>query len=218
MLARNIYLATAAIVAVLSVLYCRIAESNLQGDLDEVLVEEGLTGVAWSLVGSNGEVSLGATGLRDKPSRSDFTINTRFHVASVTKSLLATGVLRLVTEGLIELDAPASRYLPDLSFENPWKGLADVTVRHLLDHTSGLNDAHMCQMFSERPRPDTPLMAAFPEPETQLRIRSRPGSRFSYSNMGYTLLGMIIESVSGSRYEAFLDLGQEAEEIRVVDA
>ena len=110
-----------------------------------------------------------------------------------------------MTEGLIELDAPASRYLPDLFFENPWKGLADVTVRHLLDHTSGLNDAHMWQMFSERPKPETPLIAAFPEPETQLRIRSRPGSRFSYSNMGYTLLGIIIESVVGGRYEAYLD-------------
>jgi CubicO group peptidase (beta-lactamase class C family) len=123
----------------------------------------------------------------------------------MTKSLLATGVLRLVTEGVIELDAPASRYLPYLSFDNPWKGLADVTVRHLLDHTSGLNDAHMWQMFSERSKPDTPLIAAFPEPETQLRIRSRPGSRFSYSNMGYTLLGMIIESVVGGRYEEYLD-------------
>lgn len=105
-LARNIYLATVALVAILSVSYCRAAEPNLQGYLDEVLVKEGLTGVAWSLIGENGEVSLGATGLRDKPSQSDFTINTRFHVGSVTKSLLATGVLRLVTEGLIELDAP----------------------------------------------------------------------------------------------------------------
>ena len=105
-LARNIYLATVALVAILSVSYCRAAEPSLQGDLDEVLVKEGLTGVAWSLIGENGEVSLGATGLRDKPSQSDFTINTRFHVGSVTKSLLATGVLRLVTEGLIELDAP----------------------------------------------------------------------------------------------------------------
>jgi CubicO group peptidase (beta-lactamase class C family) len=205
LLARNIYLATAALVAVLSVSYCGAAEPNLQSDLDEVLVKEGLTGVAWSLIGENGEVSLGATGLRDNLFQSDFTINTRFHVGSMTKSLLATGVLRLVTEGVIELDAPASRYLPDLSFENPWKGLADVTVRHLLDHTSGLNDANMWQMFSERPKPETPLIAAFPEPETQLRIRSRPGSRFSYSNMGYTLLGMIIESVVGGSYEVYLD-------------
>jgi CubicO group peptidase (beta-lactamase class C family) len=203
--ARKIFAATVGLVAVLSVSWCCAAEPNLQGDLNEVLVEEGLTGVAWSLIGEKGEVSLGATGLRDNLSQSDFTIDTRFHVGSVTKSLLATGVLRLVTEGLIELDAPASRYLPDIFFQNPWKGLADVTVRHLLDHTSGLNDAHMWQMFSERPGPETLLIAAFPEPETQLRIRSRPGSRFSYSNMGYTLLGMIIESVVGGRYEAYLD-------------
>jgi CubicO group peptidase (beta-lactamase class C family) len=161
-------------VAVLSVSYCNAAEPNLQGALDEVLNEESLTGVAWSLIDENGGVSLGVAGLRDKPSRSNFTINTRFHVGSLTKSLLATGVLRLVTEGLIELDAPASRYLPDLAFVNPWKGQSEVTVRHLLDHTSGLNDAHLWQMFSERPKPETPLIAAFPEPETQLRIRSRP--------------------------------------------
>jgi CubicO group peptidase (beta-lactamase class C family) len=52
---------------------------------------------------------------------------------------------------------------------------------------------------------DTPLAAAFPEPEALLRIRVRPGSRFSYSNMGYTLLGMIIEAVTGERYETWLE-------------
>lgn len=194
-----------ATIAVLPVSNCRAAATDLPSDLEIILIEEGLTGVAWSLIGENGEVSLGATGLRDNPSQSNFTIDTRFHVGSLTKSLLATGVLRLATEGLIELDAPASRYLSNLSFENPWKGLADVTVRHLLDHTSGLNDAHLWQLFSERPKPKTPLIAAFPEQEVQLRIRSRPGSRFSYSNMGYTVLGMIIESIVGGSYETYLD-------------
>jgi CubicO group peptidase (beta-lactamase class C family) len=205
LLVRNKYLATAAFVVLLSASYCPTAKPNLQSDLDEVLVQEGLTGVAWSLVGESGEVSLGVTGLRDNLLQSEFTIDTRFHVGSLTKSLLATGVLRLVTEGIIELDEPASRYLPDLYFVNPWKGQSEVTVRQLLDHTSGLNDAYMWQIFSERATPETPLNAAFPEPETQLRIRSRPGSRFSYSNMGYTLLGMVVESVVGDSYEAYLD-------------
>ncbi len=205
LLSRKMYLVTAAVIAVLSFSNGHAAEPKLQHDLDEVLVEEGLTGVAWSLIGEHGEVSLGATGLRDNPSHIAFTLDTRFHVGSLTKPLLATGVLRLVTEGLIELDAPVSRYLPELHFENRWKGSVDVTVRHLLDHTAGLNDAQMWQMFSERPKPDTPLIVAFPDPETQLLIRSRPGSRFSYSNMGYTLLGMIIESVAGSGYEEYLD-------------
>lgn len=202
---RTHFLATAVLLAALSVFYCRTAESNLQSNLDHILLEEGLVGIAWSLVGENGEVSLGATGLRDKQSQSKFTTSTRFHVGSLTKSVLATGVLRLVQQGLIELDAPASRYLPGLYFGNPWKESAVVTVRHLLDHTSGLNDAYLWQMFSEKPTPDSLLVEAFPEPEKQLQIRSKPGSRFSYSNMGYTLLGLIIESVVGSRYETYLD-------------
>jgi len=204
-LSRIKYIPVVATVAVLSVSVCPAADPVLQSSIEAVLAEEGLTGIAWSLVGEDGDVSLGTAGLRDNPSRIDFTVQTRFHVGSLTKSLLATGVLRLVTEGLIELDAPASRYLPNIAFSNPWKSSSEVTVRHLLDHTSGLNDAHMWQMFSERPNPDTPLVETFPEPETMLRIRSRPGSRFSYSNMGYTLLGLIIESVTGRRYETYLD-------------
>jgi CubicO group peptidase (beta-lactamase class C family) len=180
------------------------AESGLRKDLQAILIEEGLTGVAWSLVDSTGEVSLGAIGKRDGPNQTDFTTDTRFHVGSVTKSLLATGVLRLVSQGLISLDAPVSGYLSELVFENPWSGEAAVTVRRLLDHTSGLNDAHLWQMFSERPTADTPLIAAFPDPQLQLQIRSRPGTRFSYSNMGYTLLGMVIEAVTDERYETYL--------------
>lgn len=195
----------AATVAAWMVSVCAVARADLTGDIETILAEENLAGIAWMLIGEDGEVRLGASGLRDHPDHAEFTTDTRFHVGSLTKSLLATGVLRLATEGLVELDAPASRYLPYLDFDNPWSANSRVTVRHLLDHTAGLNDAQMWQMFSERPAPDTVLIEAFPEPEVQLQVRSQPGSRFSYSNAGYTLLGMIIESVAGGRYEAYLD-------------
>ena len=204
-MARFTCLGAIAIIALPWTFVCQATGADLQADIEAVLRDEGLTGGAWSIVEENGEVRLGAAGLRDNSSGSEFTTDTRFHVGSLTKTLLATGVLRLVTEGLIALYAPAGGYLPNLSFQNPWRGQSDVTVRHLLDHTSGLDDARLWQMFSERPEPDMPLIAAFPEPMDQLQIRSRPGSRFSYSNMGYTLLGMIIESVAGSRYETYLD-------------
>ncbi|MEP5764321.1 MAG: serine hydrolase domain-containing protein [Halieaceae bacterium] len=203
--AQNTCLAAVATIAVLLAFNCRAAELDLQSNLETILNEEGLSGVAWSLVGENGEVSLGAIGMRDNRFQTRFTIDTRFHVGSLTKSLLAIGVLRLATEGMVELDAPASRYLPNISFDNPWNAVADVTVRHLLDHTSGLDDARLWQMFSERAKPEAALIAAFPDQEAQLRLRSRPGARFSYSNMGYTLVGMIIESVVGGRYETYLD-------------
>lgn len=192
-------------VAVLWSCYCLAAESNLEDDIGRVIVEEGLTGVAWSLVGEGGEVTLGSSGVQDSRTGRGFATDTRFHVGSLTKTLLATGLLRLATEGRIDLDAPVLRYLPGLFPDGPPAGFSDVRVRHLLDHTAGLNDAHLWQMFSERADPDAPLVAAFPDPESQLRIRSRPGARFSYSNMGYTLLGMAIESVVGSRYETYLD-------------
>lgn len=180
-------------------------DSDLQDDIEEVLAQEGLTGAAWMLIGEDGRASLGAAGFSDNKGKARFTTDTRFHVGSVTKNLLSIGVLRLVTTGKIGLDDPIERYLPNQQFDNPWSGTHDVTVRHLLDHTSGLDDARMWQMFSERPEPDTPLIAAFPVSKSLLQIRSRPGAQFSYSNMGYTLLGMIIESVTGDRYEAYLD-------------
>ncbi len=202
---RNRSLAVLVPIVFLSVLDCRAAEPYLKRDLEIILAEEGLTGAAWILIDENGKESLGIIGTRNNPSQSDFTIDTRFHVGSLTKSLLATGVLRLATEGMLELDAPVSRYLPNVHFENPWKEVVAVSVRHLLDHTSGLNDAYLWQLFSDRPNSETALIAAFPKQEVQLLIRSPPGSRFSYSNMGYTLLGMIVESVVGGAYEPYLD-------------
>jgi len=203
--ARIAHIALASTIAVVWSFACQVAEADLQKDVEKILVEEGLTGMAWTLIGKTGEVSIGAAGLRDNRSEAIFTSDTRFHVGSLTKSLLATGVLRLATEGRIDLDAPALRYLPSLSLYNPWADSSDVTVRHLMDHTSGLNDAHMWHIFSQRAEPEAPLIKAFPNPELQLQVRSQPGSRFSYSNMGYTLLGMIIESVVGDRYETYLD-------------
>ena len=184
---------------------CLATEANLKKDIENVLAEEDLAGIAWTLVGENGEVSVGSAGLQDNSSGSAFAPDTRIHVGSLTKAMLATGVLSLATEGRIDLDVPAIRYLPHLFPDNPPAGFSDITVRHLLDHTAGLNDAHMWQMFSERADPDAQLITAFPDPKIQLRVRSQPGSRFSYSNMGYTLLGMILESIVGTRYETYLD-------------
>ena len=178
---------------------CLANESGLENDVQSIIAEEGLTGIAWTLVHESGEVTVGSAGTKDSSEGKSFAPDTRFHVGSLAKAVLATGVLRLATEGRIDLDAPVIRYLPDLFPDKPPAGFSDVDVRHLLDHTAGLNDAHMWQVFSERALPNGDLIAAFPDPESQLRVRSRPGARFSYSNMGYTLLGMVIESVVGDR-------------------
>lgn len=199
----RVCLAIASAVSVLWSFDGLATEASLQESIESILVEEGLTGIAWTVIDE--EVNIGSAGLQDNRSRSAFGPGTRFHIGSLTKTVLATGVLRLATEGRIDIDAPILNYLPGLHLTNPWEGSSDVTVRHLLDHTSGMNDAQLWHIFSERADPDASLIAAFPDPELQLRVRSQPGSRFSYSNTGYTLLGMIIEAVVGDRYETYLD-------------
>jgi CubicO group peptidase (beta-lactamase class C family) len=177
----------------------------LRDALQGILAEEGLVGAAWATVHPDGSIRTDAAGCRDNSARTPFSAQTRFHVGSVAKAVLATGILRLVTENRIALDEPVTRYLPMVRFDNPWAPAEPVTVRHLLDHTSGLDDARLWQMFSATAEPDAPLSAAFSRSTGSLRIRVRPGDRMSYSNTGYTLLGMVIEAVTGSRYESYLD-------------
>ncbi|MEO1082156.1 MAG: serine hydrolase domain-containing protein [Pseudomonadota bacterium] len=178
--------------------------ASLSNQIETILAEEQLTGITWTLIDGTG-VRTGVAGFRDGANAVPFSTESRVHVGSLTKAVLATGLLQLATQGRIDLDSPARRYLPQhLAREAP-PGFGAVTVRHLLDHSAGLNDADLWQMFSERVAPDTPLRAAFPNPGTQLEPRSEPGTQFSYSNSGYTLLGMIVESVTKERYESYLD-------------
>jgi len=178
------------------------SHANISDELNDILAKEKLTGLAWTLVFPE-RVETGATGYADGKLKRPFSANSKFHVGSITKSVLATGVLRLATLNQIGLDAPLSQYLPHVNFENKWAQSDPVTVRHLLDHTSGLEDARLWQMFSERAKADTPLAETLPQ--HALRVRTKPGSQFSYSNTGYGLLGMLIETVTNERYETFLN-------------
>ena len=91
-----------------------VAEAGIQDDIERVLVEERLVGVSWMLLGADGAASLGSAGVRDNATGAAFAPDTRFHVGSLTKAVLATGVLRLATEGRVDLDAPVVSYVPGL--------------------------------------------------------------------------------------------------------
>lgn len=177
----------------------------LQPAFERMLRQEGLAGAVWSTVGPDGTASSGAAGLKHAATGERMAADSKVHVGSVSKTLLAVGVLRLVTEGKLTLDTPVAPLLPGLRFDNPWEARDPVRVRHLLAHTAGLDNIRFWQMFSAIPGADTPLAAAFAGDPSLLKVHARPGSRYAYSNMGYALLGMVIEAVSGQRYERYLD-------------
>lgn len=178
-------------------------DGSLAARVERVVAEEGLVGVTWALVSPNG-TTLGAAGLRDALLGTRLLPRDRVHVGSVAKTLVATGVLALVTEGRIALDAPVGALLPTLQIENRWNADAPLLVRHLLDHTGGLDDVRLRHVFTLRGDPDSPLESAFGARKA-ITARARPGARVSYSNTGYLLLAMLIERVTGTRYETWMD-------------
>lgn len=184
--------------------FAEVPAPSLHKAMAEQLKAQELQGAVWTLVAEDGSVTVDAAGVKDARDGQALRVGDKVHVGSVAKTLLATGVLRLVTQQRLALDTPVSELLPDVRMDNPWEAGDPVRVRHLLDHTAGLDDARFAQVFSLKPGADTPLVEAFAG-RGPLLVRSRPGSRHSYSNTGYTLLGMIIEAVTRSRYETYLD-------------
>src|SRR5947209_7283160 len=121
------------------------------------------------------------------------TDDTIFDAASLTKVVATTpSIWLLIERGRIELDAPVSRYIPE--FRGGWRD--EITIRHLLTHTSGL-------------RPDLDLSTPWSGYDTAIRMaiaeepRQRPGYMFRYSDIDFELLGEIVQRVSGDPLELF---------------
>ena len=177
----------------------------LHRQIETALREEGIAGAVWATVDDGGEIRTGAAGLKNAITGEAMALDSKVHVGSIAKSLLATGMLQLVSAGRVDLDAPLDRYLPALHLPNRWQATDPVRVRHLLDHSAGLDDVRLWQVLSTSATPDSALLEVFSRDPSVLAIRTRPGSRYSYSNMGYTLAAMVIEAVTRERYESWLD-------------
>ncbi|MGA5626617.1 serine hydrolase [Streptomyces sp. SID8376] len=163
-------------------------------------VPDGDVSAALILVGGKGSWS-GSAGVRDVRTGAPALQNARFRAGSTTKVVTAAVVLQLVAEKRVDLDAPVSRYLPDLlppSFTEP------PTVRHLLTYTSGLRPGASLgstteEMYAHRFETLTPeeVVAA----SVAQGPAHTPGERQVYGNIHYTVLGMLIEAVTGDSYE-----------------
>lgn len=129
------------------------------------------------------------------PNRPD----TRFEIASISKTFAAAAVLRLAADGRVDLQAPVARYLPDLPAPDSgtsWAGR--VTVHQLLTHTAGLPREHGFRWW------ETPTMDEQVKRVARLPLVAEPGARYQYSNPGYVLLGGLVERVAGMPYERFV--------------
>ena len=164
----------------------------VQGSLDVLTAQDGVPG-AEAVIQEGHRTRVVRSGHGDLATGKPFPRNGSYRVGSVTKTFVATVVLQLVGEGRVELDAPVERYLPGLLPDRR------ITVRQLLQHTSGLYDYTRdliggdLETLRHRGAEPAELVAmALKHPAL-----FAPGAGWSYSNTGYIVAGMIVERVTG---------------------
>lgn len=171
-----------------------IVKGNLGAKLDgqmRQLTEKGFSGVL--LVAKDGQIVLDkGYGLANKENKTPYTAETVFTVGSITKQFTGAAILKLEMQGKLRTSDKITKYFKDVPPDK-----AEITLHQLLTHSAGF--LHAFGDDYERLTRDEVIKRALAS-----KLRYVPGAKHEYSNIGYSLLGAIIEIVTGESYERFL--------------
>jgi CubicO group peptidase (beta-lactamase class C family) len=171
-----------------------IASTSLKQRLDDLVEKHRVPGASLAVL-QDDEISTVASGVLNLDTGVESTTESLFQIGSITKVWTTTLVMQLVDEGLVELDAPLPRYIPDFTVGDD--GVAEVvTIRHLLTHSSGIDGDN----FTDTGRGDDAL-EKYVASCASLRQVHPVGATMSYCNTGFSLLGRVIEVVTGEVWD-----------------
>ncbi len=210
----RMHVAAAAIAAALTA--CSGADDVTGGEVEEdfqahlevrvarLQDDTGLTGVVAAVMTGGQLAGAAASGERRRGSGIPVTVDDRWHVGSITKSMTATLLAVLEDDGLLSAGDTVSALLPEVEVADGWGA---CTLHHLLTHTAGAPANFPSKVQSVWPDTAGELVAArrrFVAGALAKEPESPCGERFAYSNVGYTIAGHIAETVAGKPYESLL--------------
>lgn len=195
-----------------------VVDSLSEEFLQQMVKDEHFTGVV--LVMREGKI-VHARGYGNATSEKENTVATAFHVASITKQFTAVAILQLVEKGMVDLDVSVNEYLSQRYRSPKWD---TVNIHHLLSHTSGVPDYavtrdyyNVVKGFCLGDTVDGMVMEAMAKD-----LEFKPGSEFSYSNIGFTLLGLVVENQTSTPYDEYVKvnilnpMGMSSSKIHVI--
>lgn len=162
--------------------------------VSQKMTEYRIPGVALGIV-ENNFLAMRAFGVTNVDDPLPISLHTVFPIASISKTIAATAMMRLVEQGRVDLHAPVRTYLPDFRVQDEAVS-RDVTVWHLLTHTSGWEG-----QVAPPDRGDQSLKAFVGGMGTLMQL-APPGAAWSYNNAGFSVAGRVIESVTGQSINA----------------
>jgi CubicO group peptidase (beta-lactamase class C family) len=170
------------------------------------LKKSGIAGSSLMVVRDGQIVAHAEEGVQNTATREPVTADTIYHWASITKTFTGIAIMQLRDRGLLSLDDPVVKYVPELrQVHDPFGDIAAVKIRHLMSHSGGFR-ASTWPWGGDKPwhpfEPTTWTQLAAMLPYTEVQFA--PGSHYSYSNPGVVFLGRIIEQLSGDDYEVYV--------------
>jgi D-alanyl-D-alanine carboxypeptidase len=173
-------------------------DARIQHLLDRWRERADVPAVTLAVAESGSDLNIAASGTAERGGDGDMVAaDAQFRIASITKMFVATVVLQLVEENRLDLDRPVIEYLPDFAHDRR------ITLRQLLNHTSGIPDYGRTKEFNEGLIADRDRRWTTDEVlalVADVRPDFEPGTDYLYSNTGYILLGQVIEAVTGSTW------------------
>lgn len=170
--------------------------NKLDNFLKKTVESYNIPGLAVAVVDDKGVIFM--SGYGESSLGVSITPNTPFLLGSTTKMFTALAIMQLVEMGKVELDSALKKYLPEFRLASPDYENA-ITIRHLLNQTSGMSDAGMPYVSLGENSLDDELILL-----RKCKPVSAPGTEYSYFNANYRLLGLVIEKVSGMKYREFI--------------
>lgn len=158
-----------------------------------------VTGLSIALVDDQRVVWAFGAGWADAQARRPADARTVYRMGSISKLLTDTAAMQLVQRGMLDLDAPIQRALPDFRIRSRW-GDAPITARALMTHHAGLPRDVGYAMWGDADQSFQQMVAGLADADAAYP----PGLQFSYSNVGLSVLGAAMERVSGQRFEALM--------------
>jgi CubicO group peptidase (beta-lactamase class C family) len=179
--------------------YAGVTE-HLQAWLQHRIAADRVTGLSMALLDDQQPLWAAGFGQADKAAGQAATAQTRYRAGSISKVFTAAAVMQLADAGRLDIDAPLARYLPEFSLRQRDDTAGPITPRHLLTHHSGLPGDRIEGMWTRNP-------AHFGTLLDYLRDEYRafpPDLVHAYSNIGFTLLGVLIERASGMDFHTYM--------------
>jgi CubicO group peptidase (beta-lactamase class C family) len=171
-------------------------EAKVDAYVEPFLEIKGFNGAI--LIASKGQVLLRKSyGMANYELDAPNTPQTKFHIASISKTFTAAAILVLEERGLLSVHDPLSKYIPD------YPEGEKITIHHLLSHTSGIPNVNNFLDYNNKSKFPQTLTSVI-EMFKNKPLRTQPGARYEYSNSNYNLLAFIVEKVSGKSYGEFL--------------